>query len=79
MSYKCPLCVKNVPLYKCPVCGITGHVDVEHNTVTLHIPPFDKAFFRKDFRVAVTYPSHLDCELAKPADKIDVKKLIRVE
>jgi len=76
---ECALCKKKAPLYRCPVCGASGHVDVEAKTVTLHAPPLDPKILRKHLPVSVCFPSHFDCELAKPVTEINMKKLILVE
>lgn len=74
----CLLCQQKVPLYKCSVCGLTGHVDVKNKTVTLHPPPLDPKKFKKQMQTTVSYPSHFDCELAKPINLINLDKLVKV-
>lgn len=80
MSFSCQHCKKGEPLYKCPTCGATAHINKENKEVTIHIQPFtpQKPTPFKP-RPTYTFPSHFGCELAKPIDKIDIKKLILVE
>ena len=80
MSFRCPRCKKGEPLYKCPTCGATAHIDKKKREIVVHIPPF-KPPRPEPFKapVTMTFPSHFDCELAKPVDQIDLKKLEKVE
>lgn len=81
MSFQCPLCGKE-PLYECPTCHARAHINTKTKTLTVHAPPFQlKPGDIKAGRAPMSFcvPSHFDCELAKPLDKIDIKKLIPVE
>jgi len=78
MSF-CPLCTQKVPLYKCPKCGLTGHIDVETKTVTLHMPTLDMKNIKPGKQAAFSVPSHFDCEFAKRIDQIDLDKLVKVK
>lgn len=78
MSITCQLCQEKKPLYKCPVCGLAGHVDIETKTVVLHAQPLDPKLFRKGMQITVSFPSHFGCEFSKAIDKIDLKKLVQV-
>jgi len=77
----CPLCRKGVQSYKCPVCGATAHVDMKTKTLTLHVPPtlIDPKNLRPNTRISACFPSHFDCELAKPITMIDLSKLVKAE
>jgi Cu/Ag efflux protein CusF len=75
----CPLCKQKVPLYKCPKCGLTGHVDLEAKTVTLHMSPIDAKNLKPRMQAAFSVPSHVDCEFAKRIDQIDLDKLEKVK
>jgi len=79
--FKCPLCGKE-PLYECPTCHARGHINTETKTITVHAPPLQiKPTDIKANRppMSFCFPSHFDCPLAQPIDKIDIKKLILVE
>lgn len=75
----CVMCKQNKPLYKCPVCWATGHVDLKTKTLVLHAPALDPKILVKGKPVAMAFPSHFDCEFAKPITQIDLNNLIRVE
>ena len=77
MKY-CPQCTQKAPLYRCPKCGLTGHVDVEGKTVTIHPPAIDTKLLKKGKQVTMCYPNHFDCEFAKPVNQIDTSKLEKV-
>jgi hypothetical protein len=79
-SAYCPLCKQGVSLYKCPKCGLTGHVDVEAKTVTLHMQILDttKKVKPRGPPSAFSVPSHADCEFAKPINQISLDKLEKV-
>ena len=82
MSFQCPLCLKGVPLYRCPVCGASAHINFKTKTLTVHAQPLQlKPTDIKAGKPAMSFcvPSHFDCELAKPITEIDLKKLILVE
>jgi hypothetical protein len=79
MSVHCPLCKQNVPLYKCLKCGLTGHIDLEAKTVTLHMQPLDIKNLKPGRQAAFSVPSHFDCEFAKRIDQIDTSKLVQVK
>lgn len=81
MSFPCPHCDKGEPLYKCPSCGAMAHINMEKKELVIHAPQLLKP---KDLKpgprpVSVCFPSHFDCELAKPITDIDLKKLVKVE
>jgi len=81
MSFKCSLCGKE-PLYECPLCHARAHINLKTKMLTVHaspiqIQPSDIKANRPPMSFCV--PSHFDCELAKPIDKIDIKQLILVE
>lgn len=80
MSYNCPLCDKGDPLYKCPKCGVTAHINKKTKGIVIHLPEF-KPSKPEPFKPAVThtFPTHFDCPLALPVDRIDLDKLVKVE
>lgn len=80
MSFSCPHCTKGEPVYKCPTCGATAHINKETKEVVVHIPRFNPPK-PVPFKPGLTYtfPSHFDCELSKPITDIDLKKLEKVE
>jgi len=81
MSFKCPLCDKEL-LYECPSCHARAHINFKTKTITVHAPPIQlKPGDIKAGKppMSFCFPSHFDCPLALPLDKIDVKKLILVE
>lgn len=85
MSY-CKHCKNKEPLYKCPTCGATAHIDKKRKEVIIHAPqllkPEDmlaRARSGNPTPVSVCFPSHADCEISKSVDKIDLKKLVKVK
>lgn len=78
MSFQCPLCTRKTPLYKCPVCGASAHINLETKTVTIHAPTLDPKLLRKNVPISMCVPSHFDCELAKPISVINLDKLVKV-
>lgn len=81
MSNPCELCKKKIPLYRCPVCKATAHVDVKARLLVLHLPApaIPKNSKPRTPPLSFHFPSHPDCELAKPVDQIDLQKLVKVE
>jgi len=81
MSVPCELCKKKIPLYKCPVCKATAHIDQKNGVLVLHLPApvIPKNVKPRTPPVSFHFPSHIDCELGKPVDKIDLQKLVKVE
>jgi len=80
MSFSCPHCTKGEPLYRCRTCGATAHINKEKKELVIHVPPLKLSKqFHPRTTISVSFPSHFDCELAKPINKIDIKKLILVE
>ena len=82
MSFQCPLCLKGVPLYRCPICGASAHFDLKTKTLTVHAPPLQlKPTDIKAGRAPMSFcvPSHFDCELGKPLTEINIQKLVKVE
>lgn len=79
MSFSCLKCGKE-PLYRCPTCGTTAHINKKTKEIVIHLPtpniPKPKPF---KLGPTFTFPSHFGCELAKPITEIDIKKLILVE
>ena len=81
MSFQCSHCKKGEPLYKCPTCGAMGHIDKKKKEVMIHPPPSKLPTKFDPYRPpsSFCFPSHFDCELGKPVDQIDLKKLLKVE
>jgi len=77
----CAQCKKGKTLYKCPVCGATAHIDKPKKLLVIHLPPIKppKAGIERKPPVSFCFPSHFDCELAKPINLIDLEKLEKVE
>lgn len=78
MSVECPQCKKGETLYRCPICGVTGHVDKKKKEVVIHFPT-PKKFTPSTKPITISFPSHFDCPLAQPVDKIDLSKLEKVK
>lgn len=80
MSVPCQLCQKKVPLYKCSVCKTTAHVDKKSGLLVLHLPAptFPKNIKPRTAPLSFHFPSHVDCELAKPINQINLDKLVKV-
>lgn len=81
MSVECKLCKKGAALYKCPKCGVTAHINKKKKEIVIHIPPIKlpKTITPFSAPISFCFPSHFDCELFKPIDQIDLKKLAKVE
>lgn len=81
MSSPCAHCEKGEPLYKCPTCGATAHIDKKKKLLVIHVPPIKlpKTFKPHSGPLSFCFPSHFDCELGKPVNEIDLKKLEKVE
>jgi len=81
MSITCTLCKQKAPLYKCPVCKTTAHVDKTTGQVVIHLPSpkIPKDIKARTLPLSLKFPSHPDCELAKPVNMIDLTKLEKVK
>lgn len=66
--------------YKCPTCGASASIDKKKRKIVIRfsvnvpkrIEPFKPP-------ITTHFPSHIDCELGKPVDKINLKRLERVD
>lgn len=66
--------------YKCLVCGTVADIDKENKTMIREAPAIKHPKPGKDHRLyAFTFPSHPDCELAKPIDEIRLEALKEVD
>lgn len=67
--------------YRCPVCKVEAEIDKKKKEVVLHLPPLEmpKSIERFHGTISACFPSHFDCELFKPVNEIDLKKLVKVE
>jgi len=80
MSIACEHCKKKVPLYQCPVCKATAHVDKKAGSLVLHLPSptMPKNIKPRATPLSFHFPSHPDCEFAKTINQIDLNKLVKV-
>lgn len=80
-SMNCEPCRRGEPLYECPICKARAHIDKKNKVTIVHIPQWKQPKQIKPFSGPVTrnYPSHFNCELAKPVMEIDLKKLVLVK
>jgi len=78
MSVECPRCKKGETLYRCPTCGVTGHVDKKKKEVIIHFP-MPETFTMSLTPITLSFPRHFDCPLAQPVDTIDLSKLEKVK
>lgn len=81
VNIKCAGCLKNEPLYKCPTCATTAHINLKTKEIVIHLAPMamPKSFERFGAPISMCFPSHFNCELAKPIADINLAKLVRVE
>jgi len=57
-----------VEIYKCPKCKVEAEIDINKKTKKItHSLNLN--------RPQMTFPTHSDCELAKPISKMDFSKL----
>ena len=61
---------------QCPICKAEAEIDENRKAIVIHLPPLN---LPKTFAPFSTcFPSHADCELAKPVDKINLDKLVKL-
>lgn len=75
------LAKKGDRLYKCRTCGTKAHINKKQKRIIIYhtLPQAPKSINLFKTPKTVHFPLHLDCELGKPIDKINLDKLIRVE
>lgn len=66
---------------QCPICKAEAEIDEKRKAIVIYLPPLKlpRTFAPLTPPVCICFPSHADCELAKPVDQIDLKKLVKVE
>ncbi len=72
--------LKEKQLYKCS-CGATAHIDKKNKQRLIYFPLSELPKTITPFKPPITicFPSHVDCELGKTVDKIDLEKLVKVK
>lgn len=65
---------------RCPICKAEAEIDENRKAIVIYLPPLNLPVTSAPFKppVSTCFPSHADCELAKPVDKINLDKLVKL-